>query len=499
MQSVTSKRFDFLSLGVAVACGLLVLAVHWPMLGLYFDEIDDAGHVYGAMQHEYMSPRFRPVHHAWNVALYRLFGADPLAFRLAGSSLHVMSAWLLFSLVRRLTREAAPAIVAAFAFTLLYSPHEVRIWFAASTGLLAIMFMLLAARSYAEFLLEGRWRWYLLTICAFTLALGSKEIGVVALPLLLMVDLRRRTRLRGTLLRSIPFLVVLTIYLGIAYRPEIWASRPGGRYEASFDLVPKVLRNFAWLFWPGISPDAPRAGASIGALLVLATAILAWRNRSWLLAAGLLVALAGLLPAAPGRFEMAGTRYAYASSIGAALLIAGAHRVVSSMRCWPGSAGIILVSVGGGVFLAAHAMAARSVEGWRYRNRCTRMERLMTSTREEVLAVTRRGTPAVVVAPAIWNPQDYGFGVVAFLGRPRDGQELEFVPWRNNAVDLLGPGAPLDLGRDTVFTTREDGAIVRLRTPEEVPLARWESSARSNEELGNQRMLAVFRFASDAP
>jgi hypothetical protein len=157
------------------------------------------------------------------------------------------------------------------------------------------------------------------------------------------------------------------------------------------------------------------------------------------------------------------------------------------------------VSVAGVAFLAVHAMAARSVEGWRYRNRCTRMERLMTSTRDEVLALTRRGTPAVVVAPAIWNPQDYGFGVVAFLGRPRDGQELEFMPWRNNAVELLGSGAALDLDRDPVFTTRADGAIVRLLTLEDVPQARWESSARSNEELGNQRALAVFRFASDAP
>jgi hypothetical protein len=151
------------------------------------------------------------------------------------------------------------------------------------------------------------------------------------------------------------------------------------------------------------------------------------------------------------------------------------------------------------LFVAAHGAAARSVEAWRFGNRCARMRNRMTGTELRVLPSARAHGEAVVIAPAIWNPIDYRYGVLALLAQPVESVTLDFVPWREGFERRLTPGGELDLEEARVFTTRDDGEVVPLQDVSAAPLARWEASARANAALGYGPAIAVFRFRPDAP
>jgi hypothetical protein len=500
----TARRLG--AAAVALAVVLAVFAAYAPVLGRFFHEIDDATLLLAARDGLPATVRFRPLWEAWNALLFAAFGTRPAGYHLAGIGLHAGSALAVLALVRALGRGWIAAGVAGLAFAVFQSPSQAVLWIAASNGLLSVLFVLLSALAWLAYL-KGRGAAFLgLALVCAAGAMGSKEDCVVLGPLLVGIDAAwsgpRALRSRRALLRYLPFALLGAAYLAVAYRPWVWSRSPEvGEYALTPALVPRLFANLLALFWPRVvREDELGAAWALGGLVL--AALLAWigvreaaRRRAGppLVALGLVVALAGLLPALPGPYVQAGTRLAYPSAIGVALLAGGLVELLWNARvvlAWPALRGLVAAGFAG--WTAVQVLAVRSVESWRYAPRCRRLERLVETTDAVVLGPLREhGGEAVVLGPAIWNAKDYVSALVVFLDVRPDEVELRWVPYDGRFPARLEQGGELDPGRGALYACERDGTMRRLGARETAPLELWEEQALHDEQRGRGHALAV--------
>lgn len=182
--------------------------------------------------------RFRPVSILYFAAGYGLFGFRSLPFNIAASAAHVLNAVLLYLLTYRLARHRLAALAAATFFLLANAGSQAVAWVAASPDAIATSLFLgvglLFLASNRE-RLDGR---YWAAVALFAVALLMKE-NVVSFPLIvLLIDgywLRERgEKLRVTLRRSIPFFVVVALYLGALWLLDVHAIVGAAVQEQSF-------------------------------------------------------------------------------------------------------------------------------------------------------------------------------------------------------------------------------------------------------------------------
>src|SRR5262245_61100757 len=79
------------------------LLAYGPILGSFFNQVDDPGLLVSAASGEPHSVHFRPMHFWWSSLLYSMFGAHPFPFYLTSLLLHVVNSLLVVALVRTLT------------------------------------------------------------------------------------------------------------------------------------------------------------------------------------------------------------------------------------------------------------------------------------------------------------------------------------------------------------------------------------------------------------
>ncbi len=135
---------------------------------------------------------------------YRLdfaFGdLTPHRFHLTNLYLHLANSWLLLAFLRRLTRDACAATLAAA----LWAIHPLRVesvvWIAERKDVLSGFFGLLGLHAYLSYAARPmRWRYYIV-LSTFTLGIMSKQILVTWPVVFLLLDywpLGRLKRLRG--------------------------------------------------------------------------------------------------------------------------------------------------------------------------------------------------------------------------------------------------------------------------------------------------------------
>jgi len=130
--------------------------------------------------------------------------------------LHMTNAALVLLLLRRLFTSTMIALAAALIF-LVHPLQTETVAYANSQGdSLALLFILLGLGAFGTYRSTGRRRFYIAALCCSPLALMSKEIGILLLPLLLLCDLfanaQEPTPLRKQWPAWIPFLVIALIY-----------------------------------------------------------------------------------------------------------------------------------------------------------------------------------------------------------------------------------------------------------------------------------------------
>ncbi len=491
--------------GACLAVAAAVFLAYYPALDNYFLEIDDALHLASARDGAYASPHFRPLHHLLFLGLYRLCGTHPAPYYAASLALHLCCALLLLRLVRLLTGECLAALIGALAFAVFYAPHEAVLWISANTTLLVAVFVLACVTSHVLHLQTGRLRHFCASLVFMAGAMCSKEECVVLALFLPAVEAAwggwRSLWRKASLLRYGAFALLAAAYLAVAFRPELWQEAGGvARYELGADLFPRLARSLGWLFWlrpfhegAATAPCALPAGVALAVCALLAARRMGAHGR--LLLVGLAVALGGFLPLLPGPFEIVAKRYAYVSSIGAALMVAAVLAwLLQRVRARFGRGALLIAFL---AWLALQMVAIHAVEGWRFERSCARFRGLMESTRAEVVGPAG-GQGGVVVSPIIWNVQDYLSGLYVILDLPRSVVSIEAVPWPDRFTERLLPGNDLDLAACRVFACRGDGLLRRLTAAKDAPVDWWNQQARDREKLGQGRTIALVRFLAGA-
>jgi Flp pilus assembly protein TadD len=330
-----------------------VLGAQTQLINLFASDVRFANRSSSVVHTEY----YRPLQMVTYRVVFDLFGRNAEAFHVCSILLLLCGTFAGFAVAWLLTGKMTPAFVAAGLFAVYPIHTEAVDWIAASPDLGCGLFVLLAC----VFFLRGRraaptenvatqsrhYRWVnpFLSVVAFGVALLWKETAAVfpliAVAYVLVVDPGSGNRMRSALRASLPYLLVLAVYLGLRVRvlgsfgtgQRNWALTPAQYLLTALHLMASYWAKLAVpfslnaydLLSPLRSASDPRAISAI-LFAVCAIAGLAYLVRQAPLGvfAALWVGIT-LLPAmdlkALGRNALA-ERYLYLPSFGFCLLLA---------------------------------------------------------------------------------------------------------------------------------------------------------------------------------
>lgn len=492
---------------LAAVCALLAGAIflaYSSALDNFFFPLDDPLLLWSSARGIEATPHFRPLYSPWNGLLWTLFGLEPAGRYLAGMLGHWIGSILVVVLVQRLTGRWLQAAVTGVVFALFYGSHEVVLWIAANSTLLSVVPLVAAGIAWDVFLTTGgdrpihRASAYVAALGFLVVSAGFKEDCVLAAPLFLGLDLLRNGW-RGVLsvkaqLRYAPLAIFAATYLGLAFHPSLWADLPTvGRYEFHLALIPELFCNFAWLAWPRKLDTGGWTVTSVEIGLTMAVGIALagwyWRRREPLLLLGLFIALLGMLPALPGPFPVAGSRYGYAGSIGAALMIGAGFGLLWKWRSGTGFRTLLVVTLLG--WVAANGWSIHSTEQWRFGINCARLEKMV-----ETSGPVAERAGSVVINPAVPNAHDYLYALLIWHGLERENVTTEMAPHGPQLFARLEPGGDLDPTVHAVYGCRGNGEVFRLHSPADALVEQWAAEASRREWYGKGHNVALVRVTS---
>jgi tetratricopeptide (TPR) repeat protein len=235
---------------------------------------------------------------------WRLWGENPMGYHAVNVLLHAVGAVLLWRLLARLKIPGSWLAAAIFAV------HPVNVesvaWIAERKNVLAMLFYLASlscfvrsdssAVSVGASSVVSSWRWYILALATFFLALLSKTV-VAPMPLVLLalVWWQRGRVKRADVFRVLPFFAMAAFIGSISYwfqshraigadivrTDSLWARLAGAGWAIWFyaykALVPFGLRSI----YPRWQIDGAAWWSYVPALLVAGTFVAFWRIRRY--------------------------------------------------------------------------------------------------------------------------------------------------------------------------------------------------------------------------
>jgi tetratricopeptide (TPR) repeat protein len=309
---------------------------------------------------------------------HAFYGLNPAGCHFVNILLHAANALLVWRLLKRLSVPGAWLAAALFAL------HPVQVesvaWITERKNILSLFFMLLTLRSWVEFV-EDRpgpvWRWYVLALVFYALALCAKTTAcTLPAALLLVLWLKEKPVSRSRLAQVVPF-VALGVGMGLL---TMWWERhhQGTKGESyGLDLLERMLlaSRAVWFYagklaWPAhltfsyprwtIDADDPLAygwlvaGGGLCAAIYFARQ---WVGRSVEVAvafyAATLSPMLGFIMLATFQYSFVADHYQYVASIGLLTLVAaGISTAIAPFRgkkpfLDPVLCGILLLVLGG--------------------------------------------------------------------------------------------------------------------------------------------------------
>jgi len=174
---------------------------------------------------------YRPVTTLTFLLDQMLWKSNPLGYHLTNIILHALNTCLLFGLMASIMEtkvEARAARGLAILPTLVFAAYPVHVesvsWIAGRTDLVVTFFVLLAFFSYHLYRVTGNARGLIPTFLFFLLAMGSKETGVILLPLIFLWELLVAPSLYGTRDKKALF---TTLFMGMGLALYITSRLPG--------------------------------------------------------------------------------------------------------------------------------------------------------------------------------------------------------------------------------------------------------------------------------
>jgi tetratricopeptide (TPR) repeat protein len=261
-----------------------------------------------------------------------------LGYHLLNIALHLSAVCLFVSVLRRL------AVPGAWLAGAIFALHPVNVetvaWITEQKNTLSLVLYLLAALAYLRFDRDRRFRFYLLALGLFLLALGCKTVTATLPAALLVVFWWRRGRLswRNDIVPLLPWFALGTLaglFTALVERKLIGAE--GAGFELSALERGLLAGRVVWfylakLFWPtDLTFIYPRWDVSAGALwqyefplaaLAVLIGLVVWRRRypgllaAWLLFAGSLFPVLGFFNVYPFIFSFVADHFVYLPSLG---------------------------------------------------------------------------------------------------------------------------------------------------------------------------------------
>ena len=263
-----------------------------------------------------------------------LAGLTPLAFYSVGLLIHTINCWLILALGRWKFVGYDTSFLAACFFAIYEGHQEAVMWYAAANELLLFGFAIGFLLTWSRFLESRNWRWLLLSVVSFVLALLSKESSVVIVPLsLLVVYLSgEKSRQKWT---HLPFVAIAVVYAALIFQTRDTSFR---FRDQSF-----VLSAPFWETW---------TKSFFGLLLPwgwLAIVVLLSKGRDAVLKFGLAWVAISFVPYMFIDYTHAiPSRQTYLASLGLALIVGAAVSSMLSLkatRSWQLATSIVLFAV----------------------------------------------------------------------------------------------------------------------------------------------------------
>ncbi len=216
---------------------------------------------------------YRPVTTLTFILDQMLWKASPLGYHLTNILLNALNTWILFLLIKSILvikiKEKTASLCAMMA-AVLFATYPIHVesvsWIAGRTDLVATLFILLTFFSYHLYRVTREPKGLVPTLIFFLMALGSKETGVMVLPLILLWEIFVAPSLYGNREKKAVF---ITLFMGaglllyMASRLPGIESYTGGTMTISPPILLKALGfyiRYLLLPFPILSyiPNIPR-------------------------------------------------------------------------------------------------------------------------------------------------------------------------------------------------------------------------------------------------
>ena len=377
---------------VAVVFGL-VLGCYWPALrgGLVWDDpahvtapelrsVAGLGRIWTDVR---ATQQYYPILHSAFWIEHRLWGDATLGYHVVNVLLHAASCCLLALFLRRLWRGSGVPAGAEWLAALLFVVHPVCVesvaWISEQKNTLSLLFYLLAALVYLDFVDERKPAAYACALFFFLLALATKSVTATLPGALLVVLWWRQGRLEWK--RDVtPLLPWLVIGAGAGLF-TVWVERSvvgavGAVYDLSL-LQRALLAGRAIWFYLGklvwsadlifVYPrwDVPVAGAAWAVSLLAAISVTAilWRLRrrsrgplaGWLFFVGTLFPALGFFNIFPFVYSYVADHFQYVPMLGVIVPVAA-----GLARLAAGSAPTLRLAARGAALLLVAGLAVLS-------------------------------------------------------------------------------------------------------------------------------------------
>ncbi|MCX6632075.1 MAG: hypothetical protein NTW28_31075 [Candidatus Solibacter sp.] len=261
-------------------------------------------------------------------------GLQPLWYNLTSLLVHVMNAWLVFSLGvwRRIGWRVSSAAACFFA---IYEGHqEAVVWYAALPELLVVFFVLACVLLWIlryEFPRRAR-LCYGASLAVFLLALASKESGVAAVGLLALVALREKEEWRRCAKLLAPFAFLALLYFVADFaggsQNQHYSDGTFSLFAPFWTTLPRSFARMIWV-WGLVSLVALSIWRARSRVPLVATAV------CWMVVSLFPYSFLTYMPVVP-------SRHTYLAGVGLSLVVAAGF---VALREQPGSRRSIVAAV----------------------------------------------------------------------------------------------------------------------------------------------------------
>jgi hypothetical protein len=219
---------------VAVLLGMVIVIAYAPILNVSFLSDDwtilrfvtrpDSETNWTEILHDFytplffqdVSPFYRPMYGLSYGLNFWLFGTNPLGYHLTNLALHAISSFFVYRIALEMVeggRRLGIAVTAGALFALYPVHPEAVTWIAGRVDLIVAAFYLAALFFFLRWLGTQGKLYFVLAVGSFVLALMSKEMAVTLPGLLFLCALYKRQGIRASVLKVLPFAVLLGVYL----------------------------------------------------------------------------------------------------------------------------------------------------------------------------------------------------------------------------------------------------------------------------------------------